>query len=88
VLLLQSLSSLSPRLFLHPLICTALLSLFSNDSGLKTAMLCPLSPIYRYMQSNIIFLLTLCHMDVSVIRINYFTVLLFIIFIEESVAQW
>jgi hypothetical protein len=39
----------------HPLIRTALLSLFSNDSGLKTAMLCPLSPIYRYMQSNIIF---------------------------------
>ncbi len=39
----------------HPLICTALLALFSNNSGLKTAMLCPLSPIYRYMLNNIIF---------------------------------
>jgi hypothetical protein len=39
----------------HPLIRTALLSLFSNDSGLKTAMLCPLSPIYRCIQCNIIF---------------------------------
>jgi hypothetical protein len=28
---------------------TLYIALFSNDSGLKTAMPCPLLPIYRYM---------------------------------------
>ncbi len=38
------------------------LALFSNDSGLKTGMLCLLSPIYRYMLINTTFCLFLVNL--------------------------